>query len=253
MSSGEVYRYELKFLISEAERVELLEQVQGNLGIDPHGGEHGCYRVTSQYYDSPALSAYWEKMDGEKVRKKYRLRFYGDRPDHPFFEIKHRYDRTIRKERVALQPEKAEKFLAECQALQFVGELVSCQSQADRSLTERLVAAGVLELLRPVVIITYLRQAFVGRWDPGLRLTFDHHCQALPPGEIAHCGEDRGYPLAPGHPIVMEIKFNQRVPRWLVDCVNRVGLKQIRFSKYAQGVDALQLAKESRLKQTRSV
>jgi SPX domain protein involved in polyphosphate accumulation len=233
------FRYELKFLIDSSRRDALLELVSEHLKPDPHGTDSGLYRVTSQYYDSPSLAAYREKMDGEKTRRKYRLRFYGDRPDSPFFEIKHRYDRTIRKERVALDPERTTEFLSQCRGLDGLASLAECRNAVDSGLVGRLTSAGEAQRIEPVVIITYLRQAFVGLHDPGLRLTFDHHGQAWPAGEYHRVSEDLGHPLAPRHPVVMEIKFDDRVPRWMVDGVNMVGLHQIRFSKYTQGVDAL--------------
>jgi SPX domain protein involved in polyphosphate accumulation len=241
---AQLFRFELKFLITVAQRDRLLAEILGNVAPDPYGGEGGIYRVNSLYYDTPSLTAYWEKIDGEKVRQKYRLRYYGERPDAPFFEIKHRYDRNIRKERVPLKPEKAAGFLVEGRGLQDLGEVVDCREPEDSAITGRLIAAGVCQQVRPVVAITYVRQAWWGRWDPGLRLTFDHHCQALPPDKLQLAGQDRGWPLTCGYPIVMEIKFNERVPLWMVECVNRVGLTQLRFSKYATGVEAMMADRE---------
>ncbi len=86
-------RYELKFLVSPTEREGVLASLGTDMTLDPHSAGPD-YRVTSQYYDSEDLTSYWEKLDGVRLRKKFRLRFYGDGPPGAprigFMEIKHR-------------------------------------------------------------------------------------------------------------------------------------------------------------------
>jgi len=58
--------------------------------FDANAGRDGSYKVASLYYDSPDLRCYWEKLDVEKVRRKLRVRTYGERPEWAFMEIKGR-------------------------------------------------------------------------------------------------------------------------------------------------------------------
>jgi hypothetical protein len=37
----------------------------------------------------------------------------------------------------------------------------------------------------------------------------------------------------------MEVKFNRRIPRWIRDTIMTQGLAVQRFSKYANGIEAL--------------
>ena len=88
-------------------------------------------RVSSVYFDTPGLSAYWEKLDGEKIRKKFRLRYYSiDAPgsiqvSSAFMEIKHRLNNLVLKERVALTDEGAQAILQDAGQLACIEEHIT--------------------------------------------------------------------------------------------------------------------------------
>ena len=70
-------RYEIRFVITMHQKDRFLDAARSGLVEDPNG-RNGSYRVTSQYFDVPGLAWYWERIDGIEVRKKVRLRYYGD-------------------------------------------------------------------------------------------------------------------------------------------------------------------------------
>jgi hypothetical protein len=49
----EYSRFELKYLISEAQRQELAVLLENYMQPDPQGDEMGRYNITSLYYDTP--------------------------------------------------------------------------------------------------------------------------------------------------------------------------------------------------------
>ena len=61
-------RYELKYLVDARRYQSMASDLAHFMTPDPHGDIDGFYRVTSLYYDSPGLSAYWSKLDGLKFR-----------------------------------------------------------------------------------------------------------------------------------------------------------------------------------------
>ena len=69
-------RHELKYLISASAAELLRRRLPGIMQRDPHAGPTGQYTIRSLYFDDPAHSAYYEKMDGICTRSKYRLRIY---------------------------------------------------------------------------------------------------------------------------------------------------------------------------------
>lgn len=230
-------RFELKFRIAAAVKNRLLESSREGLEPDPHGRQ-GVYRVTSQYYDTPDLEAYWEKLDGVPFRRKFRLRFYDrePRPGSVFLEVKSRSYETIHKSRVLLDPELAARLLEDPAELHRL--LGTGPGRSGPTLeTIALWAAG--RTLRPVNVISYLREAWIGTVDPRLRVTFDHMCRAYAPGDYRSPPTESGAALLPLPEIILEVKFDRRIPVWLRDMLVGDDLLPVRFSKYVEGVGAL--------------
>jgi SPX domain protein involved in polyphosphate accumulation len=76
--------------------------------------ESGEYTVRSVYYDTPGFHCYQEKMDGVKVRKKFRIRGYNQPAEDSivFLEIKRKYENFIEKNRAPLLYKDLEALLA---------------------------------------------------------------------------------------------------------------------------------------------
>ena len=68
-------RYEFKYSVTAEQRLKVLDAANEFLVADPHG-EAATYPVSSLYFDTAAREAYWSKLDGERYRKKFRLRYY---------------------------------------------------------------------------------------------------------------------------------------------------------------------------------
>ena len=226
------HRYELKFLVGAESKNALLKLCEEGLDPDPYG-DQGVYRVSSLYFDSPSYDAYWEKLDGVRNRAKYRLRYYGEEPleSKSYFEIKHRWDQTVFKERVPLKAGSLETLFSDRSAIYSLREFTEELSKADQLTLERILTAAARGMLQPVNIISYSRQAWVGRHDNRLRVTFDHLCRPI---------EAPGTPFLPQGQMVLEVKFNSRLPVWLRDAVSKVSLSPIRFSKYVEGLMAME-------------
>ena len=222
-------RYELKYVIHARSYRRLMADLKHFMEPDRHAGESGFYRVVSLYYDSPGLHAYWSKLDGLKFRRKLRLRIY-PYPDLQsvktgFVEIKQRIDRTVQKRRVVLPLAEAEQVCS--------GEPVLSELDETDSATVSEVNYMVRALrLRPPCVVSYRRQAFVGgRFEQGMRLTFDAQLQgrvhALTVNELA-----RNRYFLPPDWLVMEVKVNERVPNWVVSLLAKHECRLQRVSKY---------------------
>ena len=74
-------RHEVKHQISPQEDLVLASRLGKLFPRDGHAGPDGSYRVTSLYFDTPYDTALREKLDGVDRREKFRLRYYGERPD----------------------------------------------------------------------------------------------------------------------------------------------------------------------------
>jgi SPX domain protein involved in polyphosphate accumulation len=223
-------RYELKYLLDRPRAQAFLADIEGYCRPDPHADQERGYSVYSLYWDSPELDCFWEKIDGQKYRRKLRLRRYTD-GEHAFLEIKQRIDRTVQKRRTRLPLELAARV--------FTSKGVDPQAEyeiTDPVGQEALFLAHSLDQ-RPTVAVLYRRLAYFGNFDAELRITLDSRVQYdAHAHDIREPFETGKYVLDP-QLSVLEIKFNDRVPIWLTKLVARHQLPVVRYSKYCAAVD----------------
>lgn len=235
-------RYELKYIVDGETKQRFLDAVQANVSADPHG-ENAIYRVSSLYFDTPDFRAVWEKLDGESVRRKFRLRYYSVDHDNvdsvqvsnAFMEIKHRIDNTVYKQRVQLSNDGATVILSDGKELARLGSHVLDES-SDKFLINEIQRTASLQKLQSATVITYLREAWQGKIESRLRLTFDTLCQAYSPSRFAEVKSNQGAQLLDPNLAVMEVKFDQAIPCWIRDVLMKQQMRLQRFSKYASGV-----------------
>lgn len=224
-------RFELKYVLPLTLARSFAASVQGYLEHDPHSGPDG-YQVHSVYWDSADLRFFWEKLDGQKFRRKLRFRTYGERaPQAVFVEIKQRIDRTVQKRRVRWPLERVRALFG--------------QGAIDPTLeaeVEEPEAAEALALcrqfdLRPTMAVRYRRRAWTGAFEADLRLTIDSFLRydrlALDPGEPFQ----EGKALLDPRLAILEVKYTRLVPLWLVRALQERGLETTRISKYCAAVD----------------
>lgn len=228
-------RFELKYLVTLRQAEQVKRALRAFLTPDDHGSHSGRYPLASLYYDSPDLRCYWEKVDGVRVRRKLRIRRYenGDilTEETPVFvEIKQRVDRVTQKRRIILPYGAA---LRLCNRR----ELPDCEPQ-DRPVIEEIFAFLWQYNLRPVSIVRYQRQAFIGaRYELGLRVTFDTALTT----QVNRLGLHEpafGWPMLGANWVIMEIKVNERLPYWLTELIAAHNLQATRISKYCRSVEA---------------
>lgn len=226
-------RFELKYALPIQVVPRIKEEILKYALPDPFGDGEGRYLLTSLYYDSPAYTFFWEKIDGIKYRRKLRMRWYETEPclrndSTVFLEIKQRVDRVTQKKRLPLRYEEALSFCSE--------GIIPEHEEEDKATVDEIYSLLKLYGLKPKVITTYERQAFVGTdYDLGLRITFDSHVTYRTRNLDLDGGSYDGF-IVPPDLVIMEIKTNERVPFWITELVSEKELKLIRVSKYCQGL-----------------
>jgi SPX domain protein involved in polyphosphate accumulation len=219
----------------------LRTELDRRLDRDSHG-IGGGYGVWSVYYDTRDLRFYWEKIEGLKFRRKLRVRHYGDRSSIDddttvFVEIKQRVNRVTQKRRVALP-------------YRLARDLCDRKTMVEHAPEQRAFLDEVLELvcgldLRPVTMLGYQREAFIGRdADAGLRVTIDQRLRAR--DRDFRLGTDADNRLiVPARLAVVEFKVNERVPYWLADLAADLNMSVVRVSKYCQSIESFNHAPRS--------
>ncbi len=222
-------RYEQKYLLRVEDARALLVELADHAQPDPHSGTEG-YSIHSQYWDSPELRFFWEKLDGQKFRRKLRLRRYAQ-GDEAFVEIKQRIDRTVQKRR-------ARRSISELIALFGSGAIDTERERAEQDPVVREALVLCREhRLAPKLAVSYRRQAWFARFENDLRITLDTRLQYDVHSLDLTRPFESGSWILPPELAVLELKYNQRVPLWLVALVKKHRLELVRFSKYCAAAD----------------
>ena len=145
-------RHELKHQISLQEDLVLAGRLRRLFHHDAHAGTDGTYRITSLYFDTPYDAALREKLDGVDRREKFRLRYYGERPDFLKLEKKFKVNGLCGKRSARLTWSEAERLLS--------GEDAFLLERGEPLLTE-LYHKLRGTLLRPRTVVCYDREAFL--------------------------------------------------------------------------------------------
>jgi len=234
-------RYEFKYVIDLETVARLRPKIEEVMHADPYAVEGG-YHVNSLYYDTTDFRAYYEKLDGLDDRFKLRLRHYGEhgplqQSEGPFFlEAKHRERDLIRKDRVKLSAELADPF---CEGPLLVPRLrdeVEPEQRGGASILEHLILQKPVE---PVCVVSYFREPYMCRIDPGLRITFDSDLRTYGPLRFRRTSSDDGLSILPANLVILEIKFHWAMPLWLVSVCRSLGLDLRRYSKFCASMEAL--------------
>jgi SPX domain protein involved in polyphosphate accumulation len=223
-------RFEFKYVVDERQAEALIRDLEPYTTPDPHSPTERGYPVYSLYWDSPDLVFFWEKIDGQKFRRKLRFRLY-EGSDDAFVEIKQRIDQTVQKRRTLLSR-------ADAAALFGRGAIDAEREHAvaDPVLHEALILCR-RHLLEPKLAVSYRRRAFFARYEHDLRITFDTRLQYDARALDVRERFETGKYLLPADRAVLEIKFNGNVPLWLSKLVGKHELMSRRFSKYARAAD----------------
>lgn len=228
-------RYELKYLLHRAQVPGLIEELPQWLHPDGNGDERGVYPITSLYYDTPDYKAYWDKMDGQRSRRKVRVRVYGNAtvtPETPaFLEIKQRVNQLMRKRRVMLDYGAAVDFDA---LPDYVDQLEQEGDAPKAALFNEVYYLYRTLQLRPAAVVTYDRMAFEGDAQlPDLRVTIDTNLRGRVHDLVLPSNGTTGdRTVLDAEHAILELKANTTVPGWLAQLVHRHRCTFYRISKY---------------------
>ena len=232
-------KFEYKYLVP----CELLPEIRMLIspfmerdGMMNFGGPEG-YTVRSIYFDTPRYDYYHEKKDGLKIRKKLRIRGYNayNPENFLFLEIKRKNAKKLMKNRAAVIYKHLNDLLFTGNTRKYI--------LTDKGLKEPLENAGRFlfnlhnSLLQPVVLVIYEREAFFGKFDSSMRITFDKNLRSSIDPELHELYKEENIKYtAPGN-FVLEVKFYDIFPSWMKKIIYSLGLKLDTFSKYTRCID----------------
>ena len=216
------YRHEYKYLIDARQEALLRLRAAGVMRPDPHVTKNGAYLIRSAYFDDPEDTCLAENLSGTDPRSKFRIRYYNGDTGLIQLEKKSKRKSMCLKEACGISREECESFLR--------GEIPPFREE-DPEIKKRLFTEIRLRGLRPVTIVTYERIPFI--YSGGnVRVTFDRRLTSS--GELNRflTGEYAQRPIqAPGQSL-MEVKWDEVLPRHIRETLQTENLQWTAFSKY---------------------
>ena len=216
-----VNRRELKYSISETDYYRYLNLFERILKVDPHA-ERGPYTIRSLYFDSPMNDDYYEKMNGEEVRKKIRLRLYDVNAERVKLELKRKLNINQIKETVWISSEDAKALI---------------QKQYDVLLKyEEKTAQTIYNIMsigqyQPVVLIDYDRRAFYHE-ENNIRVTLDTQIRSSETDFDVFSKEVMMVPAFTTYQAILEVKFNGELFCWITNVIKGQDTINQSLSKY---------------------
>lgn len=212
-------RYELKYLLTLRQKEAVLKAMGAHMEPD----KYGKTTIRNLYFDTPNYLLARRSLDKPVYKEKLRLRSYGrSGPDSTVFvELKKKYKHVVYKRRISMPEREAMDWLAGRTAdprhTQISGEVA--------------YALAYYGDLRPVVYLSYEREAYFAKEDSGFRITFDENILCRQ-SELSLGAQVYGLPVLPEDRVLMEIKCAGGIPLWLTRVLTQERIYKTSFSKY---------------------
>lgn len=233
-------RLEYKYLVPVTAIDSIRREIKPFVDLDSYAQQHenGTYTVRSIYMDTLDFECYRTKIDGIDIRKKYRIRGYNSATKNNivFLEIKRKYFDRNTKNRAPLNYENLKPFFATGKIDDYI--LAFSHNGTEKADAQKYLYHYFRKGLRPVVLIIYDREAFVGKFDKTLRLTFDKSLRSRIFPTLDMLFNDFQLKYSMTEFFIFEVKIDSHLPVWLKSILERHALKRQSLSKYAICLDS---------------
>ena len=216
------FRHEFKYYINLKTYQILKQRISIFAKRDENTHRDEGYLVSSLYFDDYRNSALNDKIDGDRFRKKYRIRVYERETGIIKLESKSKLDSWTAKESIYLSFEEYQKILEEDYDFLI---------QKEEPLSRELYALIKTRLLKPKVIVEYDREAYV--IDEGnVRLTFDKQLRSSINGLDIFDPNVIYSSALPDELMVFEVKYDDFIPNYIRALINEQSMQRYAISKY---------------------
>lgn len=214
-------RHEYKHIIGYADRVILQSKLDKILKTDVHADAHGEYRVRSLYFDDLFDTALKDKVNGVNRREKFRIRYYDDDTE---------YIKLERKIKLNGMCNKTSKRITKSQVESIIAGDIDFLLESSSPLFHQLYSKMNGRLLRPKVIVDYMRRPYV--YDAGnVRITIDYNIRTSISSVDFFSTDIDSLPASDED--VLEVKYDEFLPDFIRRLVQMDRRPTMAFSKYA--------------------
>ena len=216
------FRHEYKYMIDAKQEAILKVRAMGVMQLDSHVRANGSYVIRSAYFDDLHDRCLTENLAGTDPRSKFRIRYYNSDTGRIFLEKKSKIRGMCLKDSCALTVEECEIFLR--------GEVPAVTEDMPAEKKDLFTEVRLRGLV-PKVIVTYERIPYI--YTAGnVRVTFDRQITSSVELKRFLSGDYIQRPVLPCGHCILEVKWDEIMPRHLKDVLQLEGLNWIAFSKY---------------------
>ncbi len=216
-----MYRGDHKYNCSGQELYLLQRRLEGVLKADSNENNPDGYSIVSLYFDDLEDNCLRDTVDGVNMRDKYRIRIYNNSLDAIRLEVKSKRDNRIWKKSGMITRQQMDSLMR--------GECIEASSSYDDPAALFNLAIRTRGL-RPRVIVAYERKAYI--FEPGnTRITLDRNVRAS--SRVWDFGQaDISYDFLDTYDKVLEVKYDEFIPDFLLQLLELGNLQQTSYSKY---------------------
>ena len=218
-------RYEMKYMLTKAQKRRLLAAMAPYMALDQYGRTTIC----NLYFDTDSYRLIRRSLEKPAYKEKLRVRSYGTATERGpvFVELKKKYEDVVYKRRVSMPHREAVAWLS--------GRAGAPKTQITREID---YVRGYYEGLRPVVFLSYEREAYFSKDGSDFRVTFDENilCRV---DHLTLTDGVWGTPILGEEMVLMEIKTPCGIPLWMTRFLTREHIYKTSFSKYGTAYSTL--------------
>ena len=220
MENPESYRHEYKYIISNVEAEKLIISMRTIIELDSNAREKGCYHIRSVYFDDYDNSCYWDNVNGVNERKKWRIRAYNNNSSRIQLECKHKTNGLTRKEACTISSDEYDALLRGMPVF-----------SSERALVNKFSVEMIEKNMKPKVIVGYDRKPYVYPYG-NVRVTLDYNIFSSQDINSMFSERLRKRLILPSGVQLLELKYDNYVPKFIADSFGEDRMKQETFSKY---------------------
>ena len=219
-------RYELKYLLTMAQKETVLKAMQPYMTLD----KYGRTTIRNLYYDTDTYLLIRRSIEKPAYKEKLRIRSYSQTDDNSavFVELKKKYKHVVYKRRISLPYTDATAWLSR-------EKHPAKHTQIANEIDYFLDYYGSLH---PTVFLSCERKAYYGNDGSDFRVTFDDNILCRQE-DLSLESEVYGTPILPEDKVLMEIKCSGGIPLWMIHVLSEEKIYKTSFSKYGTAYEML--------------
>ena len=219
-------RYELKYLLTQAQKETVLAAMQPYMTLDRYGRS----TIRNLYYDTDTYLLIRRSIEKPVYKEKIRIRSYSraEADSAAFVELKKKYKSVVYKRRISLPYAQASAWLSR---EKHPGRHTQIANEIDYFL-------DCYGSLHPTVFLSYEREAYYANDGSDFRVTFDDDILCRQ-NDLSLESEVYGTPILPEGKVLMEIKCGGGIPLWMAHVLSKEKIYKTSFSKYGTAYQTL--------------